>query len=172
MAFFGNLSCLAIRWTGVYKLVRSGLPAVRFCSSSPKPVRICSLDHLVLTVRSVPESLAFYSSVLGMEVITFQGDRKALLFGSQKLNLHQAGQEWDPKALCPTPGSVDLCLVSDTPLATVEQHLQACGVAVEEGPVARTGAVGPITSLYFRDPDGNLIEVSNYPSPPERKDGA
>ncbi|KPP70666.1 hypothetical protein Z043_110489, partial [Scleropages formosus] len=94
------------------------------------------------------------------------GNRKALCFGKQKFNLHEAGKEFEPKALWPTPGSVDLCLITSTPLATVAAHLQACGVTVEEGPVLRSGAVGPITSLYFRDPDHNLIEVSNYNLPP------
>ncbi|KAM9391165.1 glyoxalase domain-containing protein 5, partial [Salvelinus alpinus] len=93
------------------------------------------------------------------------GNRKALCFGKQKLNLHQVGQEFEPKALRPTSGSADLCLITSTPLAAVATHLQACGVEIEEGPVERSGAVGPITSLYFRDPDHNLIEVSNYNRP-------
>ncbi|XP_036404421.1 glyoxalase domain-containing protein 5 [Megalops cyprinoides] len=144
-------------------LVQVGLAGVRLYSSCP--VRISGLDHLVLTVKSVPDTLAFYSKVLGMEIITFKGDRKALGFGQQKFNLHQAGQEFEPKALRPTPGSADLCLITDTPLQRVAEHLQACGVIVEEGPVERSGAVGSITSLYFRDPDDNLIEVSNYNCP-------
>ncbi|XP_040028731.1 glyoxalase domain-containing protein 5 isoform X2 [Gasterosteus aculeatus] len=91
-----------------------------------------------------------------------QGTRKALTFGQQKFNLHQLGQEFEPKAKHPTPGSADLCLITSTPLATVAAHLKVCGVQIEEGPVERTGAVGNIASLYFRDPDHNLIEVSNY----------
>nr|XP_006632916.1 PREDICTED: glyoxalase domain-containing protein 5 [Lepisosteus oculatus] len=154
----------AVQWRlFCYKFLASRVTTpARFCSSIPSPIQIHGLDHLVLTVRSVPDSLAFYSRVLGMEVVTFQGNRKALRFGSHKLNLHQAGQEVEPKALRPTPGSVDLCLVTHTPLPAVTRHLQGCGVTVEQGPVMRTGAVGPITSVYFRDPDGNLIEVSNY----------
>lgn len=133
---------------------------VRFKRSCP--VEVSHLDHLVLTVKSVPDTVTFYTSVLGMEVITFKGNRKALGFGQQKFNLHQLGQEFEPKAKCPTSGSADLCLITPTPLATVAAHLKACGVEIEEGPVERTGAVGIITSLYFRDPDHNLIEVSNY----------
>ncbi|XP_077466005.1 glyoxalase domain-containing protein 5 isoform X2 [Stigmatopora argus] len=97
-----------------------------------------------------------------MEVVTFKGNRKALGFGNQKLNLHQLGMEFEPKAKHPTSGSADLCLITKTPLTTVAAHLKSCGVQIEEGPVERTGAVGAITSLYFRDPDENLIEVSNY----------
>ncbi|XP_077388245.1 glyoxalase domain-containing protein 5 isoform X2 [Festucalex cinctus] len=120
------------------------------------------LDHLVLTVKSVPETIKFYTSVLGMELVTFKGDRKALGFGKQKFNLHQLGKEFEPKAKHPTPGSADLCLITKTPLTTVAAHLKVCGVQIEEGPLERTGAVGTITSLYFRDPDGNLIEISTY----------
>ncbi|XP_072294593.1 glyoxalase domain-containing protein 5 [Eucyclogobius newberryi] len=126
------------------------------------PVKVAHLDHLVLTVKSVPDTIQFYSSVLGMEVITFKGNRKALGFGQQKFNLHQLGQEFEPKAKRPTPGSADLCLITKTPLAAVAAHLKICGVKIEEGPVERSGAMGPITSLYCRDPDDNLIEVSNY----------
>lgn len=125
------------------------------------PVRIDSLDHLVLTVANIEASCAFYRQVLGMEVITFGQGRKALAFGAQKINLHQAGREFEPKAHRPTPGSADLCLLTSVPLAQVQDHLAACGVAVIEGPVQRTGAQGPILSVYFRDPDLNLIEVAN-----------
>ncbi|KAF4105305.1 glyoxalase domain-containing protein 5 [Onychostoma macrolepis] len=142
------------------KSVLGGLSSVRFKSSCP--VDISHLDHLVLTVRDLNRTTHFYSKVLGMEVVTFKGDRKALSFGEQKLNLHQAGEEFEPKAKTPTPGSADLCLITKTPLTAVAAHLKACGVTIEEGPVDRTGAVGPIRSLYFRDPDHNLIEVSNY----------
>ncbi|XP_030622580.1 glyoxalase domain-containing protein 5 [Chanos chanos] len=145
---------------GVKTAVCTGPAAVRFKSSCP--VQISHLDHLVLTVRNMTKTIDFYSSVLGMEVVTFKGGRKALSFGEQKFNLHEVGKEFEPKARTPTPGSADLCLITKTPLTTVAAHLQACGVTVEEGPVMRTGAVGPITSLYFRDPDNNLIEVSNY----------
>ena len=97
-----------------------------------------------------------------MQPVTFGAGRRTLRFGRHKLNLHQAGRELEPKARRPTPGSADVCLVTTTPVARVVAHLQACQVPVEEGPVARTGATGPITSVYFRDPDGNLIEVSTY----------
>ncbi|XP_035264031.1 glyoxalase domain-containing protein 5 isoform X1 [Anguilla anguilla] len=162
---FGRLGSFGARWRGVFNKpqVYAGLMGPRLHSSCP--VRISKLDHLVLTVKSVPDTLAFYSKVLGMEIVTFKGNRKALGFGQQKFNLHQLGQEFEPKAQRPTPGSADLCLITDTPLLKVAEHLQACGVVVEEGPVERTGAEGSITSLYFRDPDDNLIEVSNYNQP-------
>jgi catechol 2,3-dioxygenase-like lactoylglutathione lyase family enzyme len=124
-------------------------------------MRIDSLDHLVLTVADVDASCAFYARALGMEVVTFTGGRKALAFGRQKINLHPHGREFEPKALHPTPGSGDVCLLTATPLAEVVAHLAAEGVAVIDGPVRRTGATGPILSVYFRDPDGNLIEVAN-----------
>ena len=124
-------------------------------------MHIDSLDHLVLTVADIEASCAFYRRVLGMEVVTFGAGRKALAFGTQKINLHQAGAEFEPKALRPTPGSADLCFLTTVPLPQVQQHLAACGVAVSEGPVQRTGAQGPILSVYIRDPDQNLIEISN-----------
>ncbi|XP_064283340.1 glyoxalase domain-containing protein 5 isoform X2 [Passer domesticus] len=130
--------------------------------TSPPSCFIQRLDHLVLTVKSIEDTVAFYSKVLGMEVVTFKGNRKALCFGQQKFNLHQAGQEFEPKAWHPVPGSADFCLITTVPLEQLLEHLKACGVAIEEGPVARTGAVGPITSIYFRDPDENLVEVSRY----------
>jgi catechol 2,3-dioxygenase-like lactoylglutathione lyase family enzyme len=117
-----------------------------------------------LTVASIDRTADFYSRVLGMDVVTFGDRRTALQFGESKINLHQAGQEFEPKAQHPTPGSADLCFVIDTPLTEVKAQLSAHDVAVEEGPVQRTGAVGPIRSLYVRDPDGNLIELSNYSS--------
>ena len=125
-------------------------------------MNIDRIDHVVMTVRDVAATGAFYSRVLGMEVVTFADNRRALAFGRQKINLHEAGREFEPKAQCPTPGSIDLCLITMTPLREVLAHLEACGVAILEGPVARTGATGPIRSVYFRDPDLNLIEVSNY----------
>lgn len=124
-------------------------------------MRIDSLDHLVLTVKDMDASAAFYSKVLGMEIITFSGGRKAVSFGVQKINLHQHGREFEPKAQNPTTGSADLCFLTSTPLADVMNHLAACEVTVIEGPVQRTGATGDILSVYFRDPDMNLIEVSN-----------
>ena len=125
-------------------------------------IEIDRLDHLVLTVADIDRTCAFYRDVLGMSVETFGAGRTALKFGRQKFNLHQAGREFLPKADRPTPGSADLCLIASTPLDEVIAHLNDMGVAIEEGPVARTGAMGPILSVYFRDPDLNLVEVSNY----------
>ncbi|MHB1281750.1 MAG: VOC family protein [Acidithiobacillus sp.] len=124
-------------------------------------MKIDSLDHLVLTVKDVEATSAFYAKVLGMGIITFGSGRKALSFGSQKINLHQHGNEFEPKAQQPTPGSADLCLITSVPLPEVVSHIASCKVVVIEGPVQRTGATGPILSIYFRDPDMNLIEVSN-----------
>lgn len=125
-------------------------------------MKILRLDHMVLTVADVSVTCDFYARVLGMEVVTFGQGRKALAFGAQKINLHQAGREFEPKAARPTPGSADLCLIAGIALDAVIAHLAAQDVAIEEGPVARTGATGPIRSVYFRDPDGNLVEVSEY----------
>ncbi|MBP1937550.1 VOC family protein [Paenibacillus sediminis] len=124
-------------------------------------MKVDHLDHLVLTVRDVEATSAFYSKVLGMDIIQFSGDRVALKFGNQKINLHQHGREFEPKANKPTPGSADLCFITSTPIHEVIRHLQINGVDIVEGPVLRTGALGQITSVYFRDPDLNLIEVSN-----------
>ena len=126
-------------------------------------IRVVSLDHLVLTVRDVPATVAFYENVLGMRHEIFGDGRSALHFGDHKINLHRAGHEFEPKAAEPTAGSADLCFVTSTPLADVVDSLQADGVEIEEGPVRRTGARGPIDSVYLRDPDGNLLELSNYP---------
>ena len=125
------------------------------------PLVIDRLDHLVLTVRDLEATSAFYRRALGMTRETFGAGRVALHFGRQKINLHPAGGAFDPKAAQPTPGSADLCFITKTPIEQVAAHLEACGIPIEEGPVARTGAQGPIVSLYLRDPDGNLIEVSN-----------
>ncbi len=125
-------------------------------------MQIDRLDHLVLTVRDVEATCAFYTRVLGMRVVTFGAGRRALVFGRQKINLHPAGYEYEPKATHPTPGSADLCFITTDSTAAVLAHLHACGILVEDGPVARSGATGPIESLYFRDPDGNLIEVAHY----------
>jgi catechol 2,3-dioxygenase-like lactoylglutathione lyase family enzyme len=124
-------------------------------------MKIDRIDHFVLTVRDVDATCAFYSRVLGMEVVTFAGARKGLAFGNQKINLHLAGHEFEPKAERPVPGAGDFCLVTPVPLAEVVAHLAQCGVDIIEGPVARTGAVGALQSVYFRDPDRNLVEVSN-----------
>lgn len=120
------------------------------------------LDHLVLTVRDVDASCDFYARALGMQAVTFGQGRRALLFGRQKFNLHQAGREFELKAGTPTPGSADFCLITTTPMAQVIAHLGDCGVEILEGPTSRTGATGPIESVYFRDPDDNLVEVSRY----------
>lgn len=119
------------------------------------------LDHLVLTVRDLQATCDFYASVMGMEVVWFNDQtRVALHFGQQKFNLHEAGREIEPHALAPTPGSADLCFIIETPLDAFITHLHTLNVAIIDGPVTRTGATGPIRSVYFRDPDGNLIEVS------------
>lgn len=120
------------------------------------------IDHFVLTVRDIDRTCDFYSRVLGMQVVTFGQGRKALSFGRQKINLHQAGREFEPKAANPMPGAADFCLITEQPLESVRAHLESCGVAIEEGPVARTGATGPITSFYLRDPDSNLVEIAVY----------
>ena len=125
---------------------------------------IASLDHLVLTVRDLDATVRFYVEGLGMELRAF-GDggeaRKALHFGVQKINLHVAGHEFEPKADQPTPGSADLCFLTGRPLAEVARRLEGLGHPVIEGPVARIGAQGPMISIYVRDPDGNLIEIAN-----------
>ncbi len=123
-------------------------------------MKINRVDHFVLTVASIEKTCDFYQKVLGMDVITFGVDRKALKFGQQKINLHQTGSEFDPKATIPTAGSGDFCLIADSNIEEVVKHLQQCGVEIEEGPAPLTGATGPIMSVYFRDPDGNLLEVS------------
>lgn len=124
-------------------------------------MKLDALDHLVLTVRDLERSIHFYTTALGMEVVTFGAGRKALSFGSQKINLHEYGREFEPKAQTPMPGSADLCFLTSVPLAEVLAHWAACGVTLVEGPVQRTGATGPILSVYCRDPDDNLIEVAN-----------
>jgi catechol 2,3-dioxygenase-like lactoylglutathione lyase family enzyme len=126
-----------------------------------KVMRVDSLDHLVLTVEDIEATVSFYSSVLGMRSEIFGDGRRAVAFGMQKINLHQAGREYEPKATAPMPGSADLCFLTSEPLDTVLVHLQAHGIAIEEGPVQRMGATGPMQSVYVRDPDGNLIEISN-----------
>jgi catechol 2,3-dioxygenase-like lactoylglutathione lyase family enzyme len=123
-------------------------------------LRVARLDHLVLTVADIEATCAFYQRVLGMRRVTFGDGRAALAFGDQKINLHEAGREFEPKALRPTPGSADLCFLLHGPLSDALEALRRLDVSIEEGPVERTGAVGPMRSIYFRDPDGNLIEVS------------
>ena len=124
-------------------------------------IRVDHLDHLVLTVANIKETCAFYADVLGMEIETFSGGRKALRFGNQKINLHQIGHEFEPKAKVPTPGSGDLCFIAATVLEDVTAHLKRLAIPIEQGPIDRTGAMGKIRSVYIRDPDANLIEISN-----------
>jgi catechol 2,3-dioxygenase-like lactoylglutathione lyase family enzyme len=125
-------------------------------------MKISHLDHLVLTVADIKISCQFYQSALNFEVITFGENRKALQFGHQKINLHQAGKEFEPKALRPTAGSADLCFIAETSLKDVIAHLHTLNIEIVEGPIERTGATGKILSIYLRDPDQNLIEISNY----------
>lgn len=125
-------------------------------------MKIDRLDHLVLTVSNMRETCDFYQKVLGMRVIQFGQGRTALQFGMQKINLHEHGKEFDPKALRPTPGSADLCFVTSFPITDFIKHVAANGAEIIEGPVQRSGAQGAILSVYLRDPDENLIEISNY----------
>ena len=118
------------------------------------------LDHLVLTTDDEAACIAFYIDVLGMKLEIFRETRKAFRFGNQKINLHVKGREYDPKANVPTPGSLDLCFIADRPLDDVIAMLNEKGIAIIEGPLQRTGATGPIRSVYLRDPDLNLIEIS------------
>ncbi len=122
---------------------------------------ISTLDHLVLTVASIDATADFYTQVLGMDLVTFSG-RKALAFGEQRINLHQRGHEFKPCAAHPTSGSGDLCLITPEPIEEVLAYLQALRIHVEEGPVERTGAQSQLRSIYIRDPDRNLVEISNY----------
>jgi catechol 2,3-dioxygenase-like lactoylglutathione lyase family enzyme len=125
-------------------------------------MKIARLDHLVLTVASIPRTCDFYTKVLGMEVVTFGEGRTALRYGQQKINLHAADAIPGLVADRPTPGSGDLCFITETPIAEVVGHLNACGVPIIAGPGPRAGAIGPIQSVYIRDPDQNLVEISNY----------
>jgi len=127
-------------------------------------MKIESIDHVVLTVKDIDATCDFYSTVLGMEIVTFGQGRKALTFGSQKINLQQRGRESTLIADKPTPGSADLCFVTFVAIPDVVAHLNSLGVKLIGGPVPREGARGEMLSVYFRDPDANLIEVSNYDS--------
>jgi catechol 2,3-dioxygenase-like lactoylglutathione lyase family enzyme len=124
-------------------------------------MEINKLDHLVLTVKDIEKTTAFYVSVTGMKKEVFGDGRIALKYGSQKINLHAFGKEFEPKAHTPMPGSADICFITQTPLEDAMAHVTRCGVEIIEGPVERTGANGPLRSFYFRDPDDNLIEVAN-----------
>ena len=125
-------------------------------------MNILRIDHIVLTVKDIPTTIKFYESVLNMHSESFGTGRVALSFGKQKINLHQYGNEFEPKAEKPLPGSQDLCFITDTDLAVAMEHVRGFDIDILEGPVARTGATGQITSFYFRDPDLNLIEVGSY----------
>ncbi len=125
-------------------------------------MRIERLDHLVLTVADIARTCEFYTRVLGMEVTTFGEGRTALKFGQQKINLHRADRIPGLVADRPTPGSGDLCFITAVPLAAVTAHLAKCEVPIIAGPGPRAGAIGTIQSVYIRDPDQNLIEISNY----------
>jgi catechol 2,3-dioxygenase-like lactoylglutathione lyase family enzyme len=146
-------------WEGELRNLRAAQPEL-------PAVSISGLDHLVLTVADLAQAISFYERVLGMRPVTFDGGRHALAFGTSKINLHQAGHEIEPHALRPAPGSADLCLVTAAPPQQILEHLGALQVSVEEGPVLRTGARGAITSVYVRDPDGNLIEIACYDAHP------
>jgi len=125
-------------------------------------IAITRLDHFVLTVRDIDATCDFYTRVLGMEVVRFGAGRTALKFGQQKINLHPVENAITLKAEHPMPGSADFCFISDTPIPAVVARLKACGVAIEVGPSERAGALGPIMSVYVRDPDLNLVEIANY----------
>lgn len=120
------------------------------------------IDHLVLTTNNQDKCLDFYQRILKMKVITFAEQRYALQFGQQKINIHQYGKEFEPKAHLPVPGSLDLCFITTEPLTIVQAHIESEGLNILEGPIQRTGACGPILSIYIRDPDLNLIEISQY----------
>ncbi|GAA4864369.1 VOC family protein [Saccharopolyspora rosea] len=125
-------------------------------------ISIDRVDHLVLTVADVDRAVEFYEQVLGMTPVTFPGDRRGVSFGAQTIKLHSASELVAPTATHPVPGSANLCFITDNALSEVQEHLRAHEVRIEEGPVSRIGSNGPITSLYLRDPDGNLIEVARY----------
>ena len=122
--------------------------------------KITAIDHLVLTVADIDVTCLFYEHILGAQPIIFGENRRALQIGQQKINLHPRTNAFTPKAQNPTPGSADLCFLSETPLAEWLAHFETCGIEIIAGPVSRTGAMGPIESIYFYDPDGNLIEIA------------
>lgn len=128
-------------------------------------MRVDRLDHLVLTVADIDVTIDFYTRILGMRAVTFGEGRRALRFGRSKINLHLAGQEFEPRAAHATPGSADICLISPDEPDQVIAELREAGVAIVEGPVAKTGALGEMTSVYIRDPDDNLVEIAHYPDP-------
>jgi catechol 2,3-dioxygenase-like lactoylglutathione lyase family enzyme len=125
-------------------------------------LKLLGLDHVVLTVKDLEVTVDFYTRVLGMRVSVSPGGPLAVRFGNQKINLHELGSEFQPNARRAVPGAGDLCLITEQPIEAVVSHLEECEVEILEGPVARMGALGPMTSVYFRDPDGNLLEVAAY----------
>lgn len=125
-------------------------------------MKVDRMDHFVLTVKNIPKSCEFYHHILGMEIQEFGDNRVALRFANMKINLHEIGHEVEPKAYLPTPGSGDLCFITKTPIDRVISDLKRQKIKIEAGPVKKNGAIGQIKSVYFRDPDHNLIEVSNY----------
>ena len=125
-------------------------------------IRLSHLDHIVLTVSDIEKTCTFYHNNFGMEIISFGDGRKALKFGDQKINLHQMGMDFHPTAANPTPGAGDMCLISLTDINIVASELKDKGIEIIEGPVEKAGTHGTIRSVYVRDPDGNLIEISNY----------
>lgn len=125
-------------------------------------MQIQNIDHIVLTVADIEKTIEFYTHILGFQIVIFGDNRKALTFGNQKINLHQKGHEFEPKAQHPTAGSADLCFISTTDIHDVLEELKQKNIEIIEGIVDRTGALGKIKSVYFRDPDQNLIEISNY----------
>ncbi|RKT82165.1 Catechol 2,3-dioxygenase [Saccharopolyspora antimicrobica] len=130
-------------------------------------INIDRVDHLVLTVADVDRAVQFYEQILGMTPVTFPGERRAVSFGGQTIKLHAASELVEPTATHPVPGSANLCFVTTNALSEVQEHLRANDVRIEEGPVSRIGSAGPITSLYLRDPDGNLLEIARYDEPAE-----
>ncbi|QES88712.1 VOC family protein [Rhizosphaericola mali] len=120
------------------------------------------IDHIVFTVADIEATVKFYTEVLNFELEIFNGNRKALKFGNQKINLHQKGKEFEPMALYPTCGAIDLCFITKLSISDIQNELSEKGIVIEEGIVERTGALGKINSIYLRDPDHNLIEISCY----------
>ena len=139
----------------------AALHATAARAPSPGAIEVASLDHLVLYCADVDATIAFYVRALGMDAMTFGEGRRALAFGAQKINLHAAGREYVPHAANPARGAADFCLLTSVPLDDVIAHLNALGVPIVEGPVPKTGAQGPLRSVYVRDPDGNLVEIAN-----------
>ena len=124
-------------------------------------MKVKKIDHLVLTTGDIEQTIKFYTTILGMELISLKDGRKSLKFGTQKINLHKTGQEISPHAKHPLPGSTDLCLITGTSIQQVVEHLNSYGITIIKGPVKRIGATGPLLSIYIQDPDGSLIEISN-----------